>query len=187
MDSYKFVVGRNGRYLKDHDLTEAVVYRGYGPDNPAGGRLVVIEVDGKVMGPLAHAAKHSPSGLSWGYLGSGPADLARSLLIDALGDDARCAVCAGTGEVVYDITTGCEIPSRRATSQLVVVNGETASQPRYSEPMGCLECENGCAVLPSVYQPFKRDVVAYLPEDGWTLTRAEIRDWVAQHAKDAAR
>ncbi|SPX88402.1 DUF6166 domain-containing protein [Mycobacterium xenopi] len=91
-----------------------ISYRGYGPYCPAGGRLVVIEIDGEVIGPLPHAVKHSPTGMTWGYCGSGPADLARSLLIHALGDDARCTVCEGTGEVVYDITTDREIPSRHA-------------------------------------------------------------------------
>jgi hypothetical protein len=171
--------------MREHDMAGAVVYRGYGPDNPAGSRLVVIEIDGEVTGPLPHQIKHSPSGLSWGYHGSGPADLARSLLIHVLGGAARCVVCEGTGEVVYDVSTGREIPSRCATSEFVVVDGETESQQRYSEPMGCLECEKGCAVLPSVYQPFKREVVANLADDGWTLTRAEILAWVAQHAKDA--
>jgi hypothetical protein len=31
-----------------------------------------------------HFIKHSPTGFSWGYGGSGPADLARCLLIDSL-------------------------------------------------------------------------------------------------------
>ncbi len=31
--------------------------------------------------PLPHAVRHSPSGLEWGYHGSGPADLARSVLL----------------------------------------------------------------------------------------------------------
>jgi hypothetical protein len=55
-----------------------MAYRGYGPDNPAGGRLVVVEIGGEVTGPLPHHIKHSPSGYSWGYLGSGPADLSES-------------------------------------------------------------------------------------------------------------
>ena len=46
---------------------------------------------------LRHAIRHSPTGLSWGYAGSGPADLALSVLTDALGQRARCAVCAATG------------------------------------------------------------------------------------------
>lgn len=35
--------------------------------------------------PLHHHVRHSPTGFGWGYAGSGPADLARSLLWDALG------------------------------------------------------------------------------------------------------
>lgn len=38
---------------------------------------VIITVNGK---RLKHRIFHSPSGLNWGYLGSGPADLARSIL-----------------------------------------------------------------------------------------------------------
>ena len=36
---------------------------------------------------LPHLLRHSPDGFNWGYLGSGPADLARSLLADCLGTD----------------------------------------------------------------------------------------------------
>jgi hypothetical protein len=36
---------------------------------------------------LPHLVRHSPDGFNWGYLGSGPADLARSLLADCLGTD----------------------------------------------------------------------------------------------------
>ncbi|WP_045385694.1 DUF6166 domain-containing protein [Mycobacterium avium] len=119
---------------------------------------MVIEIDGEVIGPLPHAVKHSPTGMTWGYCGSGPADLARSLLIHALGDDARCTVCEGTGEVVYDITTDREIPSRHA--DLEHLNpGESDGQARYSEPMECQYCERGFTVLPSSYQRFKFDIV----------------------------
>lgn len=34
---------------------------------------------------LAHHVRHSPGGFSWGYAGSGPAELARCLLWDHLG------------------------------------------------------------------------------------------------------
>jgi hypothetical protein len=37
--------------------------------------------------PLPHICRHSPDGFEWGYGGSGPADLARSILIDCLGED----------------------------------------------------------------------------------------------------
>jgi hypothetical protein len=35
--------------------------------------------------PLRHIVVHSPTGMSWGYGGSGPADLAVSILVDFLG------------------------------------------------------------------------------------------------------
>jgi len=35
--------------------------------------------------PLEHKVYHSPTGFNWGYGGSGPADLARSILFDYLG------------------------------------------------------------------------------------------------------
>lgn len=39
----------------------------------------VVDRDGEVR-PLPHLVRHSPGGFSWGYGGSGPADLARSVL-----------------------------------------------------------------------------------------------------------
>ena len=36
---------------------------------------------------LPHLVRHSLDGFNWGYLGSGPVDLARSLLADCLGID----------------------------------------------------------------------------------------------------
>lgn len=81
-------------------------YAGYANANQAGARLVMIEDDDdNTIGPLPHIVKHSPDGFSWGYGGSGPADLARSLLIhaldvprhrDALGGDCEgCWWCDG--------------------------------------------------------------------------------------------
>jgi len=37
--------------------------------------------------PLTHHICHSPTGFNWGYGGSGPADLARSILWDYLGEE----------------------------------------------------------------------------------------------------
>lgn len=157
-----------------HDSAD-VVYRGYANDNAAGGRLVMIEIGGETY-PLPHHAKHSPTGMSWGYHGSGPADLARSLLIHALGDAARCPACEGTAEVVYDVAADADVPAR-----IAIANPDATASGRYSEVMGCYHCEDGSVVTPSLYQPFKRDVIANLPESGWVLTRGEVLDWVRQH------
>lgn len=51
------------------------------------GTVGVLRVgpDGQLT-PLRHRLHHSPSGMEWGYAGSGPADLARSMLADYLQD-----------------------------------------------------------------------------------------------------
>lgn len=45
---------------------------------------VVVTVNSE---PLKHKVYHSPDGFNWGYGGSGPADLARSILWDYLGEE----------------------------------------------------------------------------------------------------
>jgi hypothetical protein len=110
--------------------------------------------------PLPHLVKHSPTGFSWGYGGSGPADLARCLLINALGDAAVCQTCEGTGWVTEG-PDGLEVPAHK---------GENS--------WNCFHCEDGIAVIPAMYQDFKWQIVAKLPQKaGWTLTKSEIMDW----------
>lgn len=48
---------------------------------------VTVEEHGPTMRSyrLRHVERHSPDGFAWGYGGSGPADLARSILIDLYG------------------------------------------------------------------------------------------------------
>ena len=45
------------------------------------------DIDGTARSSVPHAVRHSSSGIEWGYAGSGPADLARSVLL-ALTDEA---------------------------------------------------------------------------------------------------
>jgi len=65
------------------------VYKGarLGPREKLPG--VVVMVDDK---PLKHRVHHSPTGFEWGYGGSGPADLARSILWDYLGKEPAPAL-----------------------------------------------------------------------------------------------
>lgn len=44
-------------------------------------------LDGTACATVPHAARHSPTGPEWGYGGSGPADLARSVLLALTDDD----------------------------------------------------------------------------------------------------
>jgi hypothetical protein len=59
-------------------------YRGL--REPDGTTHVWVVRDG-VETPLEHRVKHSPDGFEWGYGGSGPSDLARSMLWDYLGKE----------------------------------------------------------------------------------------------------
>lgn len=52
-------------------------------------RVYVTDNDGVEI-ELAHDCHHSPNGFEWGYHGSGPADLARSILKDHLGFVPSC-------------------------------------------------------------------------------------------------
>lgn len=39
------------------------------------------DIDGTARATVEHVVRHSPTGIEWGYQGSGPADLARSILL----------------------------------------------------------------------------------------------------------
>lgn len=147
-----------------------VVYRGHGPR--AGGGLVTLEGrDGSPLGVLRHVVRHSPTGLSWGYGGSGPADLARSLLLDALGDAAHCTSCARSGKVVYLADVPDPVPF------------DPERHADLDEDAGfidkCWECDgDGYRLVP--YHDYKFEVVAGLPAAGWTLSRQSVLTWLAR-------
>jgi hypothetical protein len=115
--------------------------------------------DGELRVPLRHVVKHSPSGFSWGYGGSGPADLALSILVDALGIEAQCVACHGTGKVL---------------------------DPEEIEPSEhpCWDCW-GDGIAPAVtaaYQTFKEEAIAPRPMDvPWRITRAMVLEWWSAH------
>ncbi len=64
------------------------VYHGIRMEN---GCAVSVEEGGEftALDPRHDLRNHSPTGLEWGYSGSGPAQLARALAADVLGDDDR--------------------------------------------------------------------------------------------------
>lgn len=69
----------------------AVTYRGYRTRSV--GSLPVSK-DGKMLDPKPSQRiwNHSPDGFNWGYGGSGPAQLALALLMDAIGDVEQAAI-----------------------------------------------------------------------------------------------
>jgi hypothetical protein len=58
------------------------IYRGW--RNPADWSDKTVTVD---ENPLKHIERHSPDGFEWGYGGSGPSDLALSILTDFVGEE----------------------------------------------------------------------------------------------------
>lgn len=62
------------------------VYRGERSPGAVGGQRVTV--DGVELSPLPSLAvrSHSPDGFQWGYSGSGPAQLALAILLDATGN-----------------------------------------------------------------------------------------------------
>jgi len=54
------------------------------------GEVLVRDADGACQ-PLAHVVRHSPTGFEWGYGGSGPADLALSILTHWFGAETADA------------------------------------------------------------------------------------------------
>ena len=62
------------------------VYRGFVHSNRAGHQLVIRDEDILSPGPSQKLWNHSPTGFSWGYGGSGPAQLALALLYDVSED-----------------------------------------------------------------------------------------------------
>ena len=157
----------------DHSPTNVdVVYHGF--HRPTGEPTVLLETtDGQQLGALEHVAFHSPTGMGWGYGGSGPADLALSLLLAALGTDAVCPACAGTGKVVLDPNdeTGIEEP----------YDPVRAAQGDYDrgdfEVISCwsADCVRGHRYVP--YQEFKEQYVAGFDHE-WRMRRSEVLAWL---------
>jgi hypothetical protein len=123
--------------------------------------------------PLRHVVKHSPTGFEWGYEGSGPAELARCLLIDVLGPAAVCPECNGTERCVWAGADGQELEPYDPVAH-------AEADP---ELIGRCWCDGGFRNLP--YQDFKREVVARFGYAGWQIDRGAILAWLVAHYPEA--
>jgi hypothetical protein len=143
-------------------IDDRTVICGY--PSASGDALVVLESpQGEWLGPLPHYTKDSPEGYSWGYIGTGPSDLARSILVAVLGRRARCKTCDGTGNSSdrdHDAYDSAEI-----------------AMPANTRVAGCARCPDGIDT-PWVNR-FRREYVARWPIDQpWRVTGSEIRAWL---------
>jgi len=64
-----------------------MIYKGYRHSDGVGNQLVTKDDDLLDPWPSQKIWNHSPDGFSWGYQGSGPAQLALALLYDVTKDD----------------------------------------------------------------------------------------------------
>jgi hypothetical protein len=132
------------------------VYVGVQPSRPGGGGpgtvgVMTVDARGLSTGRLEHIEKHSPDGFAWGYEGSGPADLARSLLIDALRSAKWCDLCDGHGRTAWQGD----------------IEYSLGDAPTDATPETCSSCLGGLYSVPRVerrYQMVKQLLVARLPD-----------------------
>ena len=152
--------------------TSATTYRGLRSED--GSCTIAIEDEhGQRTGIVRHLPKHSPAGMNWGYAGAGSADTARSLLIEALGNDAICPVCAGTSRVVY--------VKDEAGGALRAEPFDPDSHPWARHGWLC-ECDEGYRQLP--YPRFVSQYVVHWGKE-WTITRGSILNWLSSTSQNS--
>jgi len=78
---------RDQRNADDSIIITPTITDGYAGARGPDGSVKVMRIRNGRQEPLRHLVHHSPDRFNWGYGGSGPADLARSIIADALGTD----------------------------------------------------------------------------------------------------
>lgn len=140
----------------------------------------VIVIDDKRRYPLPprnDVMNHSPDGFEWGYGGSGPAQLALALCVDALGgNEPLSGACAAT---LNDPDWYC--CGGPGTRCVCVLRGDHLWHL-------CANCAHkwqreDITKAQSVYQDFKFRHIANLSgpctqNDNWTLTADQVRVWI---------
>lgn len=120
--------------------------------------------------PLVHFVKHSPAGFGWGYYGSAPVELARCLLIDALGSVALCPMCNGHQWLTWPALDGDDDPRPYDPGR----DGEADLNDLVSP------CYCGDGIRPLPYHPLAAEMIRNLP-DHWRISRADLLTWLVGH------
>ena len=115
---------------------------------------------------------HSPDRLSVGGRGASCTAMAHALLTAALGLDATCPACTGTGWTVWDGALGRHRALRPGDAPL--------------NTSACTDCDGfGIGIPPRVYRAFEEHVVATMnPHIDWRLTRRQVLDWLIAESGD---
>jgi hypothetical protein len=151
-----------------------------GDTRTPGSDRVTVELNGIVLGRLCNV-RDPGQPFGWGYTGAGPSALAKSLLVAALGQEAACPGCLGTGKVTW-LATGSvhPVPWEPAHDALAALS--TAEAEAVITP--CDRCDgDGLAVHPRLYHRLVTDLVAgrWSRGHGWRVSRDELIDWLNRH------
>lgn len=135
----------------------------------AGATIKIITDQGeRALPPRTDLVNHSPTGFEWGYAGSGPAQLALALCVDALdGNKPRTGPC-------FSQRDECFLGG-------VCVCGLSGEHNRHE----CKRCgdvweRTELARARAVYQEFKFRHIAGQTENEWTMTAEEVRRGIAE-------
>jgi len=140
--------------------------------------VIAHDPDTGWRGNLIHFPRYASTdaGFDWGHLGGGASDLARCLLLDALGAAAICPDCHGRERLVWlgpDVDDGPEPydEARHADADPDLITA-------------CI-CGDGLRMLP--YRALELELVARWRGDGWRVTRAQLLHWlVSQYERTPA-
>lgn len=141
------------------------IYHGLWREN-GWSEIAIEDEHGHRIGAVRHVPKSSPTGMNWGYAGSGPTDTARSLLIEVLGDDAICPLCVGTGRVVY---------IRDEVSGTLQAEPFDPQRHHWAQREWICECDEGYRQLP--YRQFASEYVNHWGKE-WRMSRESILEWL---------
>lgn len=89
-----------------------------GGAKPSGNRVSVVDNETGNTEPLTHIVRHSPDGFSWGFGGSGPAELAHCLLVDHLGHEVEPEVYQ---RFKFDVIAAIRQPTWTITGEFIDV------------------------------------------------------------------
>lgn len=160
--------------MSEERTPTGAVYHGLWRENGCS-EIAIEDEQGHRIGTVRHLPKGSPTGMNWGYDGSGPTDAARSLLIAVLGEDAICPLCEGTDRVVYVSDDDGE--TFRAEPF------DPQRHPWAKRGWTC-ECDQGYRQLP--YARFAAEYVNHWGKE-WTMSRDSILEWLTSTSSRTAR
>lgn len=158
-----------------------VIYHGNRDRRQAGPAPIVLETpNGEVIGLLHnHARDKSPDGFAWSYGGSGAAAAAKSLLIDALGDRAKCPICGGCQQIIWRLPSA--VPPGADAEDPIPFDTAIMDQCDPGSVSRCYDCDHGYRHLP--YQDFKAAFVATWGDE-FRISRRRIIAWLIEHHPD---